>query len=292
MALPIIYPILEYLQGAGAALGIHREEPSYYPDWSLRDNPIGRTLHWLADPKWGGFATAMAYSPGRVVRMPDGSYYGYQPYNNPDGTFGSYIRPNTLPEVVKFATISSRLYNNEAPDSVPARTGSANSPADTADTTRTAAPAPTPQPERNDSNNNQIKPSLRERIGDRIAGRRTGQSTSNRGATPPNDNQSRSLLERALWERKGNHFGQGQDPFVGWDWWKWRNVGRVGLGFSYPARERLWPAVGQGIKYMAVGPDSVPSAQSQATTHSAAQQVDSNYVAPEQYVAPTDTLDF
>ena len=54
-----------------------------------------------------------------------------------------------------------------------------------------------------------------------------------------------------LWETEKNNFGP--------NWWKWRNVGRVGLGFSYPARETVWPAVWKGVKYMTVGPDSVPA---------------------------------
>lgn len=157
-----------------------------------------------------------------------------------------------------------------------------------------ASPAPAnPEPDNsNDSNNsgNQRRPSLRERIGDRIAGRNTeGQSTSGRGAsgrgTTPPDNQQGSFLGRMLWETKNNNFGQ--------NWWQWRNVGRVGLGASYPAREHLWPAVGQGLRYMTVGPDSVPATVApQAPATAPAAPVDSSYLAPQQIIAPTDTLDF
>lgn len=125
----------------------------------------------------------------------------------------------------------------------------ANPSASTDSVGSTPAPAPTPEPERNDSTN-QRRPSFRERLGDRIAGRSRGQ-TSTGGNTPPNNNQEGSFLQRMLWETKNNNFGQ--------NWWQWRNVGRVGLGLSYPARETVWPAVGKGLKYMAVGPDSVPT---------------------------------
>ena len=132
-----------------------------------------------------------------------------------------------------------------------------------------------PQPERNDTTP-QRTPSFRERLGDRIAGRSSGQATGNSsGATPPNNNQNGSFIGRMLWETKNNNFGP--------NYWQWRNVGRVGLGLSYPAREHLWPNVGRAVKYMAVGPDSVPS----TTT-----PTNGSYFAPQQVIAPTDTLDF
>lgn len=154
-------------------------------------------------------------------------------------------------------------------------------PTDSVGSTPTAAPGP--EPERNDSTS-QRRPSFRERLGDRIAGRGNGQTASG-SSTPPN-NQNGSFLGRMLWETEKNNFGP--------NWWRWRNVGRVGLGVSYPARETVWPAAWKSLKYMTVGPDSVPPVQPQVTAPPAVapQPVDRGYVAPEQYVAPTDTLDF
>lgn len=171
-----------------------------------------------------------------------------------------------------------------ATDAAPTDTvASANPTAPTDTVGSTSAAAPGPEPERNDSLN-QRKPSFRERLGNRIAGRGNGQAASG-GSTPPNNNQNGSFLGRMLWETEKNNFGQ--------NWWRWRNVGRVGLGVSYPARENVWPAAWKGLKYITVGPDSVPPVQPQVIALPAvAQPVDSNYVAPEQYVAPTDTLDF
>lgn len=147
------------------------------------------------------------------------------------------------------------------------------------DTTTTAAPG-APQPERNDSTS-QRRPSPRKRLGNRTAGR--GNRTTNNGSTSPN-NQTGSFLKRMLWETENNNFGQ--------NWWQWRNVGRVGLGASYPARKHLWPAVGRGIKYMAVGPDSVSVATAQPVITQVQTPVDSSYISKDQYIAPTDTLDF
>lgn len=257
MAYPLIYPALEWLLGigaTGAGVAASNNEEVPVSSWSLHDNPVGRGLHWLFDPKWGGFATAMTYSPTTIERMPDGSYFGYQSWNNPDGTFGSEIRPNTLGTVEvmsrpRYSVISSRLYDEAPTDSI----GTAPAQPAPADTTRTAAPgttAPAPQPERNDSTSQGRRPSFRERLGDRIAGRGNGQTASG-GSTPPNNNQNGSFLKRLLWETEKNNFGP--------NWWKWRNVGRVGLGFSYPARETVWPAAWKSVKYMTVGPDSVPA---------------------------------
>ena len=205
------------------------------------------------------------YSPTTIERMPDGSYFGYQSWNNPDGTFRSEIRPNTLGTVAvmsrpRYSVISSRLYDEAPSDSIPAST--TNAP-----TSQTDAGTATPEPEPDNSNNKE-KRSLREKIGDRIAGRKNEQTTS-RSSNPPSNNQNNQngpFLQRLLWETKNNNFGP--------NWWRWRNVGRVGVGASYPAREFVWPAVWKGVKYLTVGPDSVP------------QSVDNNYVAP------TDTLDF
>lgn len=285
MAYPLIYPALEWLLGIGAAgaggAALNNEEVPV-SSWSLRNNPVGRGLHWLIDPKWGGFATAMTYSPTTIERMPDGSYFGYQSWNNPDGTFGSEIRPNTLGTVVvmsrpRYSVISSRLYDEAPSDSIPAST--TNAP-----TSQTDAGTATPEP---DNSNNKEKRSLREKIGDRIAGRKNEQTTS-RSSNPPSNNQNNQngpFLKRLLWETENNNFGP--------NWWRWRNVGRVGLGASYPAREFVWPTVWKSVKYMTVGPDSVPPVQPQITTPAVVpQSVDSNYVAPAQDVAPTDTLDF
>lgn len=265
MAYPLIYPALEWLLGIGAAgagvAALNNEEVPVSSQF-LRNTSIGSKLHWLLDPKWGGFATAMTYSPTTIERMPDGSYFGYQSWNNPDGTFGSEIRPNTLGTVAvmsrpRYSVISSRLYDEAPSDSIPAST--TNAP-----TSQTDAGTATPEP---DNSNNKEKRSLREKIGDRIAGRKNEQTTS-RSSNPPSNNQNNQngpFLKRLLWETENNNFGP--------NWWRWRNVGRVGVGVSYPAREFVWPAVWKGVKYMTVGPDSVP-------------------VPPAQDVAPTDTLDF
>lgn len=167
-------------------------------------------------------------------------------------------------------------------DSVGVAPANPTAPTDSVGSAPTNAPGP--EPERNDSTS-QRRPSFRERLGNRIAGRGNGQATSG-GSTPPNNNQNGSFLGRMLWETENNNFGP--------NWWRWRNVGRVGLGVSYPARETVWPAAWKGLKYMTVGPDSVPATQQPQVVapQVAPQPVDSGYVAPEQYVAPTDTLDF
>lgn len=149
-------------------------------------------------------------------------------------------------------------------DSVSATPANPATPTDSVGSTPTAAPGP--EPERNDSTS-QRRPSSRERLGDR---RSNGQAASG-GSTPPNNNQNGSFLGRMLWETEKNNFGP--------NWWRWRNVGRVGLGFSYPAREVVWPAAWKGVKYMTVGPDSVPAQPAVPQT------------APTQPVAnPTDTV--
>lgn len=187
------------------------------------------------------------------------------------------------------ATVTgSRVMRTDAGGTQPAQ------PTSTSESGSTSTPAPAnPEPEQDNSNNsenstNQRRPSFRERLGNRIAGRSGGQSTGqaagNGGATPPN-NQNGSFIGRMLWETKNNNFGQ--------NWWQWRNVGRVGLGLSYPAREHFWPAVGQGVEYMVVGPDSVPAKpQAVPAVAPTVAPVDSNYVAKDQYIVPTDTLDF
>lgn len=267
MAYPLIYPALEWLLGigaTGAGVAASNNEEVPVSSWSLHDNPVGRGLHWLFDPKWGGFATAMTYSPTTIERMPDGSYFGYQSWNNPDGTFGSEIRPNTLGTVEvmsrpRYSVISSRLYDEAPSDSIPAST--TNAP-----TSQTDASTATPEP---DDSNNKEKRSLREKIGDRIAGRKNEQTTS-RSSNPPSNNQNNQngpFLKRLLWETQNNNFGP--------NWWRWRNVGRVGLvgvGTSYSARKNFWPGV---YEYWA-GPDSVPATTPQAT--------------PTQSATPSDTV--
>ena len=143
---------------------------------------------------------------------------------------------------------SSRVMADAAPaDSVSATPANPATPTDSVGSTPTSAPGS--EPERNDSTS-QRRPSFRERLGNRIAGRGNGQTASG-GSTPPNNNQNGSFLGRMLWETEKNNFGP--------NWWKWGNVGRVGLGFSYPARETVWPAAWKSVKYMTVGPDSVPA---------------------------------
>lgn len=160
---------------------------------------------------------------------------------------GSPEKPVQLRPVT---VMGSRVMRTDAEGAQPAQ------PTSTSEGSSTSAPAPAnPEPEQDNSNNsenstNQRGPSFRERLGDRIAGRNRGQASTG-GNTPPNNNQEGPFLQRMLWETKNNNFGQ--------NWWQWRNVGRVGLGLSYPARETVWPAVGKGLKYMAVGPDSVPT---------------------------------
>lgn len=130
-----------------------------------------------------------------------------------------------------------------------------------------AQPAPTP------GTTASPKPSLRQRFGNWIAGNKNGQTAT--GGTPPNnqDNQNKPFLARLIWETKNNNFGQ--------NYWKWRNVGRVGLYSSYPARKEVWPFIGGSIKYMAVGPDSIPAAPRDTTTvESVVTPVDSSYIAP------------
>lgn len=210
---------------------------------------------------------------------------GYYLYNNYDR-----LKQTLLPLAGIVAAPTMRIYNKLGsyfyPDEAPADTSTAPAaPAAPTDSVgSTPAPAPTPEPERNDSTS-QRRPSFRERLGDRIAGRNRGQEPTS-GSTPPNNNQNGSFLGRMLWETKNNNFGQ--------NWWQWRNVGRVGLGLSYPARETVWPAVGKGLKYMAVGPDSVPTPATPQVVPAAptVAPVDSNYISKDQYIAPTDTLDF
>ncbi len=185
------------------------------------------------------------------------------------------LRPVTI--------IGSKVMRTDAGGAHPAQSTS------TSESGSTSAPAPAnPEPEQDNPNNsensgNQRRPSFRERLGDRIAGRSGGQTTSG-GATPPNNNQNGSFLRRMLWETKNNNFGQ--------NYWQWRNVGRIGLGLSYPAREHLWPAVGQGVKYMTVGPDSIPATPTLPAQAPVAAPIDSSYFAPQQVIAPTDTFDF
>lgn len=204
----------------------------------------------------------------------------------PSGHIGSPSNPYQLREITvtapKYGILGSRFY--DASDSTSTATPPA--PAVPADTT-TVAPgttAPSPQPERNDSTGQGRRPSFRERLGDRIAGRNSRQATSNSGSTPPNNDQNGSFIGRMLWETKNNNFGQ--------NYWQWRNVGRIGLGLSYPAREHLWPAVGSAGKYMIMGPDSIPATPTPTATNTPSAPVDNDYIAKDQYIAPTDTLDF
>lgn len=152
--IPITYPILELL-GYGALAATPREVPSL--EWSLRDNPIGRGLHWTFDPNWGGFATAMTYSPTTVERMSDNSYFGYQPYNNPDGTFGSYQRPNTLPEVIVRGSPNLYMMMNRVLDEAPTD----SVPTQPTDTIGTTAPSVNPKPD--DKETDDKKPDNKEK---------------------------------------------------------------------------------------------------------------------------------
>lgn len=207
MAYPLIYPALEWLLGigaTGAGVAASNNEEVPISSWSLHDNPVGRGLHWLFDPKWGGFATAMTYSPTTIERMPDGSYFGYQPWNNPDGTFGSEIRPNTLGTVEvmsrpRYSVISSRLYDKAPTDSVAPANPTA--PTDSVGSTPTATPKP------DNSNNNQ-------------------------------NNKNGPFLKRLLWETEKNNFGPNW-----WRWRNAGRVGLVGVGTSYSARKNFWPVV-------------------------------------------------
>ena len=211
-------------------------------------------------------------------------------YNNRDAI--SAIGGKMYTDGVRiYNKLASYFYPEEAPDpatqgeSTTASSGATSAPSDTTATVAPGTTAPSPQPERNDSASQGRRPSFRERLGDRIAGRSSGQATGNSGgSTPPNNNQNGSFLGRMLWETKNNNFGQ--------NYWQWRNVGRVGLGISYPAREHLWPAVGSAGKYMIMGPDSIPATLTPATSNTPSVPVDSGYVAKDQYIAPTDTLDF
>lgn len=164
-----------------------------------------------------------------------------------------------------------------APQPEPAQEGTATGSTTTAQpTTASGTAAPAPQPERNDSTS-QRRPSWRERLGDRIAGRSSGQPTG--GNTPPD--KKGSLLGRVLWETENNNFGP--------NWWGWRNAGRVGLSVSYPAREYVWPKAGEILKYMVVGPDSVPTEKPNPTPET---PPTTTTEAPIRIypVAPTDTL--
>lgn len=122
-----------------------------------------------------------------------------------------------------------------APQPEPAQEGTATGSTTTAQpTTASGTAAPAPQPERNDSTD-QRRPSWRERLGDRIAGRSSGQ-TSTGGNTP--EPQKRPLFKRILWETENNNFGP--------EWWRWRNAGRlvgVGAGTTRKARDEFWPVV-------------------------------------------------
>lgn len=122
-----------------------------------------------------------------------------------------------------------------APQPEPAQERTATESTTTAQpTTASGTAAPAPQPERNDSTD-QRRPSWRERLGDRIAGRSSGQ-TSTGGNTP--EPQKGPLFKRILWETENNNFGP--------EWWRWRNAGRlvgVGAGTTRKARDEFWPAV-------------------------------------------------
>lgn len=211
-------------------------------------------------------------------------------------------------EILPVSPAAERLYGNAsatpqggaAPQggqpAQPAQPAAGSQPAtgsSTGTSTPTGAAPANPDPGQNQGNqggnsSNNRKPSFRERLGDRIAGRSNGQATGSGGTTPP-DNQNGSFIGRLFWETRNNNFGQ--------NYWQWRNVGRVGLGASYPAREYLWPAVGRAGKYMIMGPDSVPATNTVVQpaaqpAQPAAAPVDSSYFAPQQVIAPTDTLDF
>lgn len=54
-----------------------------------------------------------SYSPNRVEKLGE-MYVGYTPYNNPDGRFGSMIRPNTLPNVTIYG-YPNKLTSSELP---------------------------------------------------------------------------------------------------------------------------------------------------------------------------------
>lgn len=190
---------------------------------------------------------------------------------------GQYIAENGIPSI-SLPQFGSRSITAATASTDSVGTTPAEPPTAPADTTGTVAPAPVPQPDGNNSTSG--RPSFRERLGDRIAGRSSGQTTSG-GVTPPNNNQNGSFLGRMLWETKNNNFGQ--------KYWQWRNVGRIGLGLSYPAREHLWPAVGSAGKYLIMGPDSIPAT---APPTPAGASTDSSYFASQQVIAPTDTLDF
>lgn len=261
MAYPLIYPALEWLLGigaTGAGVAASNNEEVPVSSWSLHDNPVGRGLHWLFDPKWGGFATAMTYSPTTIERMPDGSYFGYQSWNNPDGTFGSEIRPNTLGTVTvmsrpRYSVISSRLYDEAPADSVSATPANPTAPTDSVGSTPTAAPGP--EPERNDSTS-QRRPSFRERLRNRIAGRK-----------PPKNGWQQ--VSRYLWETKNNNLGPNN--------WGLRNLGRVVLYGGKPTREFL----GNHARDWFLGTDSIPTQQPAGSTTTA---------NPSSVTNPTDTL--
>lgn len=293
MAYPLIYPALEWLLGigaTGAGVAASNNEEVPVSSWSLHDNPVGRGLHWLFDPKWGGFATAMTYSPTTIERMPDGSYFGYQSWNNPDGTFGSEIRPNTLGTVTvmsrpRYSVISSRLYDEAPSDSIgtaPAQPAQPAQPASASGSGSTApAPAnPDPQqdPEQNNSSNsgnsgNQRKPSFRERqkkvlnrikkgYGNALVGLEYGLGFGAPIAglgygvykwMQPNKTRADSILDSQLYQ-----------------------VGELNKAVQINENQKKIDAVLQQIQ------SGSPQTQSN----------DSNYIAPQQVVNPTDTLDF
>lgn len=125
--------------------------------------------------------------------------------------------------------------------------------------TTTAAPQP-------DGNDNRRKPSIRERIGDRIAGRKPEKPEK------PANKQG-SAWARFWWEKPDNNWGSG---------WKFRNGVRVVGGVSIPAsyKFRTWvtdDAVPWAKEYVLGPQDSVPN--NTQTTDNEVPVVDANEVS-------------
>lgn len=230
-------------------------------------------------------------SPAMTTALPimaliGSGYMAAQNWNETAPVLQALTAGVTEPILRTYDRLSSYFYPEEATPATGSQTESSegqSSNTQTGNSTASGAASSTtspasPEPERNDSTT-QHKPSFRERLGDRIAGR-------NKGQTPPNNNQNRPLFKRIIWETEQNNFGD--------SYWRWRNAGRLGLaGSTYPAREYVWPNVSKGFSWLVFGPkaepgDSLPEKSNNTTVSTPTQQV----TAPTTNVEQPDSSSF
>lgn len=224
----------------------------------------------------------------RMIRNIGQSSSSLPPVQFPAGHLGSPQNPIVLPEVTHTVeaipshnALYEYLYADEASDSVPA-TPSVEGPSQDSTTVISNPNQQSPAPNNDNPRNNEKPKSRFKRALDALRNKDIQTNQSAPTPTPTGNNQNGSFLGRILWETKNNNFGK--------NWWQWRNVGRIGLGLSYPAREHFWPTVGKGLKYMTIGPDSVstPTLPIVSTTPSTT-PIDSSYTVKGTNIAPTDT---